>query len=108
MNKFNVSLLIIIMLTGISSAQIWRPDHVVIVIEENHAYIQIIGSTAAPYINSLLQDNTSALFSQSYGLTHPSQPNYLMFFAGSNQGVTDDNFPAVNPFNTSNLGSSLI
>lgn len=108
MNKFNVSLLIIIILTGISSGQIWRPDHVVIVIEENHAYTQIVGFTAAPYINSLLQDSASALFSQSYGLTHPSQPNYLMFFAGSNQGVTDDNLPAVNPFNTPNLGASLI
>ena len=86
-----------------------RPDHVVIVIEENHAYTQIVGSTAAPYVNSLLQDSTAALFSQSYGLTHPSQPNYLMFFSGSNlQGVTDDNVPAANPFNTSNLGYSLI
>src|ERR1035438_6592044 len=104
MKKFNISLLILIMLTGISSGQMWRPDHVVIVIQENHAYTQIVGSTAAPYINSLLQDSTVALFSQSYGLTHPSQPNYLMFFSGSNQGVTDDNVPAVNPINTSNLG----
>ena len=107
-NKFNISLLIVIMIMGISSGQIWRPDHIVIIIEENHAYSQIAGSTAAPYINGLLQDSTSAIFTQSYGLTHPSQPNYLMFFSGSNQGVTDDNFPAVNPFNTSNLGSSLI
>src|ERR1035437_1633763 len=106
--KFNISLLMMIMLTGISSGQMWRPDHVVIVIEENHAYKQIVGSTAAPYINSLLQDSTSALFTQSYGLAHPSQPNYLMFFSGSNQGVINDNFPAVNPFNTSNLGTSLI
>ena len=30
-----------------------RPDHVVIVIEENHSYGEIIGSSAAPYINSL-------------------------------------------------------
>ena len=30
-----------------------RPDHVVIVIEENHSYSEIIGSSAAPYISSL-------------------------------------------------------
>ena len=30
-----------------------KPDHVVIVIEENHSYSQIIGSASAPYINSL-------------------------------------------------------
>src|ERR1035437_3663783 len=106
--KFNISFLMMIMLAGISSGQIWRPDHVVIVIEENHAYTQIVGFTAAPYINSLLQDSASALFSQSYGLTHPSQPNYIMFFSGSNQGIIDDNLPAVNPFNTPNLGASLI
>jgi hypothetical protein len=108
MNKIRLSLFVMIMVTGIVSAQIWRPDHVVIVIEENHAYTQIVGSVAAPYINSLLQDSLAALFTQSYGLTHPSQPNYLMFFSGSNQGIIDDNLPAVNPFNTPNLGNSLI
>jgi hypothetical protein len=108
MKKFNISLLMMIILTGISSGQMWRPDHVVIVIEENHAYTQIVSSTAAPYINGLLQDSTAAIFTQSYGLTHPSQPNYLMFFSGSNQGVIDDNLPAVLPFNTPNLGASLI
>ena len=30
-----------------------RPDHVVMVIEENHSYSEIIGSSPAPYINSL-------------------------------------------------------
>ncbi|MDR3668307.1 MAG: alkaline phosphatase family protein, partial [Ignavibacteriaceae bacterium] len=107
-NKLKIILVILSVLSGISSAQMWRPDHVVIVIEENHAFTQIVGSTAAPYINSLLLDSTAAIFSQSYGLTHPSQPNYLMFFSGSNQGVIDDNVPAINPFNTSNLGNSLI
>ena len=108
MKKFNISLLMMIMLTGISSGQMWRPDHVVIVIEENHAYTQIVGSTAAPYINGLLQDSTAAIFTQSYGLTHPSQPNYLMFFSGANQGIINDNLPTTTPFNTSNLGASLI
>ena len=43
-----------------------RPDHVVIVIEENHSYSEIIGSSAAPYINSLA---ARALSSP----THPRQ-----------------------------------
>jgi len=30
-----------------------RPDHVVIVIEENHSYSEIIGPPSAAYINSL-------------------------------------------------------
>src|SRR5437773_1264503 len=58
------------------------PDHIVIAIEENHAYSQIIGSPYAPYINSLAQQG--AVFTQSYGIEHPSQTNYLDLFSGSN------------------------
>jgi hypothetical protein len=81
-----------------------RPDHVVIVIEENHGYSEIIGSSAAPYINSLAAQG--ALFTQSYAITHPSQPNYLDIFSGSNQGVTNDSCP--HSFTTANLGLYLI
>ena len=81
-----------------------RPDHIVIAVEENHAYSEIIGSPSAPYINSLAQ--TGALFTQSYAIEHPSQPNYLDLFSGSNQGVTDDSCP--HTFSTANLGSELL
>ena len=81
-----------------------RPDHVVIVIEENHSYSDIIGSPFAPYINSLAA--RGALFTQSYAITHPSQPNYLDIFSGSNQGVTDDSCPHY--FTTDNLGLYLL
>lgn len=82
------------------------PDHIVICIMENHGYSQIIGSSAAPFINSLATANAS--FGASYAITHPSQPNYLMLFSGSNQGVTNDNLPAGTPWSTANLGGSLI
>ena len=80
------------------------PDHIVIVVEENHATGSIIGSTAAPYINSLVAQG--AYFSQSYAITHPSQPNYLALFSGSTQGITDDSTP--HAFTTANLGAALI
>lgn len=32
----------------------------------------------------------SAVFTKSYAITHPSQPNYLALFSGSTQGVTSD------------------
>ncbi len=89
-------------------AQVPVPSHVVVVIEENHDYGQIIGSSAAPYINGLLADSKAALFTNSWALTHPSQPNYLMLFSGSNQGVTNDNVPQGLPFTTVNLGGSLV
>src|SRR5262245_18728080 len=75
------------------------------VIEENKAYSQIIGSANAPYINSLAQQG--ALMTSSYGIEHPSQPNYLDLFSGSNQGVTDNSHPASAPFTTPNLGAQV-
>jgi len=85
-----------------------KPDHIVIVILENHGYDQIIGSTAAPYINALANDTLSALFTGSYGITHPSQPNYLALYSGDTQGVTDDLIPLGIPFTTPNLGRQLL
>ena len=84
------------------------PDHVVIVIFENHDYDQIMGNDAAPYLNSLVRDSAAALFTQSYALTHPSQPNYLMLFSGSDQGVTNDRVAKNIPFTSPNLGAGLL
>ncbi|HVE43238.1 MAG TPA: alkaline phosphatase family protein [Planctomycetota bacterium] len=84
-----------------------RPDHVVLVIEENKSYSEIIGNPSAPYINSLA--NLGASFTSSYAVTHPSQPNYLALFSGSTQGVTDDVVPAAgSPYTTANLGAELV
>jgi hypothetical protein len=62
----------------ISQTALPMPDHIVIAVLENHSYSQIIGSVAAPFINSLANDTLSALFTDSHGITHPSQPNYLI------------------------------
>src|SRR4051812_31449758 len=82
------------------------PDHVVIVMEENHSFSEIIGSPSAPYINSLAAGG--ALMTASYALTHPSQPNYIAFFSGSTQGVTTDSPYAHSLFTAPNLGAKLI
>ena len=81
------------------------PDHVVVVMEENHAYSEIIGSANAPYINTLA--GRAAVFTKSFAITHPSEPNYLDIFSGANQGITDDS-AVTQPFATPNLGASLI
>ncbi|MEU6401656.1 alkaline phosphatase family protein [Streptomyces sp. NPDC046985] len=79
-------------LAGSSSAQaasaVPAPAHTVVVVMENHAYSQVIGSSSAPYINSL--KSGGANLTQSYAETHPSQPNYFTLFSGSTQGITDD------------------
>ena len=81
-----------------------RPDHIVIVIEENKSFAQIIGSPAAPYINEL--SRRGALFTQSYGVSHPSQPNYLALFSGSTHGVVSDTCPQ--ELSGDNLASALL
>ncbi len=71
---------------------------------ENHSYAEIIGNSAAPFINSLA--GRGALFTHSYAITHPSEPNYLALFSGSTQGVTGDNCPV--SFAAPNLASGLL
>ncbi|MGW2748995.1 alkaline phosphatase family protein [Streptomyces sp. NPDC001450] len=89
------------------AAALPTPDHVVVVVMENHAYSQVIGSSSAPYINNTLKAGGANL-TQSYGLTHPSEPNYYMLFSGSNQGRTDDSCVTVGSISAPNLASELI
>jgi len=79
-------------------------DHIVVVIDENKNYSDVIGNSAAPFINSLVASGT--LFTSYSAVAHPSEPNYLALFSGSTQGVTDDGtyfFP-----NTPTLAGELI
>ena len=76
----------------------------VVVVLENHSYSEVIGNRSAPFINSVV--STGALFTQSFAIAHPSQPNYLALFSGSTQGVTDDSCP--HTFTTPNLGADLL
>jgi acid phosphatase len=82
-----------------------RPDHVLVVIFENKRYSQVIGSGAAPYLNSLA--TSGANFTDSHGLAHPSQPNYIALLSGSTHGVTDDSCPQ-NLGDKPNLARQLI
>jgi hypothetical protein len=80
-----------------------RFDHIVLVMFENKANSQIT-SSSAPYFTSLAAQG--AKFSQSYAITHPSQPNYIALFSGATQGVTSDACPK--NFSVTNLGAQLI
>ncbi|HET7172874.1 MAG TPA: alkaline phosphatase family protein [Nocardioidaceae bacterium] len=79
-------------------------DHVLVVVEENEAANAIYGNSSAPYINSLADNG--AKFTDSFAITHPSEPNYLALFSGSTQGVTDDSCP--HSFGANNLGNQLL
>ena len=89
-----------------SASSVPRFDHVVIVVMENKNEDAIIGRPdEAPYLNKLASGG--AVFSNSYAVAHPSQPNYLALFSGSTHGVTSDDCPQ-NLGNVPNLGSELI
>jgi phospholipase C len=90
--------------TSAATSTMPRFAHVVVVVEENHSYADVIGKSSAPYLNSLAAGG--ALFTQSYAVTHPSEPNYLALFSGSTHGLTSDSCP--HTYTTQNLGSELI
>ncbi len=98
----------IISMFGNAQAQVPTPDHVVVLMMENYGYADIVGNANAPHINALLNDSHTALFTQSFAVSHPSQPNYIMLYSGNNQGVATDNISNNTPFSTCNLGASLI
>ncbi|MCX5733670.1 MAG: acid phosphatase [candidate division NC10 bacterium] len=88
-------------------------DHIVIVVEENKDYEEIIGNANAPYINTVLKKE-GANFTQMYGEEHFSQGNYFWMFSGGNQTIgfidqvpSEANNPTY-PFTTANLGEQLI
>ena len=85
-----------------------RPDHIIIIIEENQPNALVLGSSAAPFINQIAADSDAVTFTKFYAIEHPSQGNYLDMFAGGNQGVLDDNLPANYPFTTPNMARELL
>jgi acid phosphatase len=61
-------------------AQVPESHHVVIVLEENHSYSSVIGSSSMPYLNSLAEQY--GLATQYYANMHPSIGNYFMLTTG--------------------------
>ena len=75
--------------------------HVVVVFMENKAFGQIIGNSAAPYLNGLARE--CGLATAYHGVTYPSLPNYLAATSGSTFGVRDDNLPAAHPLRVASI-----
>ena len=82
-------------------------DHIVIVVEENKDYEQIIGNRNASYINDVLRKEGASL-TKFYAEEHHSEGNYFWLFSGSNQHVGFIDSVPDHDFETSNLGEELI
>ncbi len=89
---------------SVTAGGIPRLDHVVVVMEENKYYEDVMDSSSAPYINSLAKQGAS--FKDFHGITHPSQGNYVALFSGSTHGIADDDCP--HDFSSDNLGNQLL
>src|SRR4051812_32337687 len=101
-SRLRLSALLLTAFTRVAAAALPTPDHVVIVIEENHSAQSILGNANAPFINALATSGLS--FDNFYANAHPSQPNYLQLFSGTNQNVLSDATPTSGlPFTTPNL-----
>jgi phosphatidylinositol-3-phosphatase len=61
---------------------------VLVVVEENHAFDQIIGSPEAPFLNQLA--SRGVLLTAYHAVGHPSLPNYLAMTSGDTHGITSD------------------
>lgn len=55
---------------------------------ENHSLSDVLGNSAAPYLNSLAEEY--ALAADYSGVSHPSLPNYLALTGGSTFGISSD------------------
>jgi hypothetical protein len=65
-----------------------RYDHIFVIVEENHGFQDVIGNPAAPNLNALAR--RFGLATQYFGVSHPSEPNYVALVGGSTFGVASD------------------
>lgn len=85
---------------AVQAAPVPHQSHVLVVVMENKSYDQV---RTQPYTMSLMAQG--ATLTQSYGVTHPSQPNYIALWAGDLLGVTVNTCPAPgSPLMAENLG----
>jgi hypothetical protein len=59
--------------------------HILLIVEENRSYSNIVGSKNAPYLNSLAHTYRSA--TNWYAVQHKSQDDYVELISGSNHGI---------------------
>jgi len=91
--------------TSTLKAPVDRYDHVFLIVEENHGPEDVIGNPAAPNLNHLADHY--GLATSYYGITHPSEPNYVAMLGGSTFGVANDNPYYLNRVNQPSLVSQL-
>src|SRR6266516_4131104 len=89
--------------TGDRGGQQVQLDRAFVIVLEHHSQKSVIGDPNTPFITSLAQKYGQA--ADYFGVTHPSEPNYVAMISGSNWFINNDN-PA-NRFDHTNLVDEL-
>jgi phosphatidylinositol-3-phosphatase len=77
-----------------NQGQVAKFKHVFEIMMENTGYGSLIGNPNAPWINQAAE--TYGLATNYYGVSHPSQPNYIAATSGGTNGVVNDNDVTIN------------
>jgi hypothetical protein len=83
--------LLLLAASAASSQEAKRPPrlrHVFVIMLENHSQGAVVGNPNAPFITHLARSYGRA--AGYLGVTHPSQPNYVALFSGSNWWLNSD------------------
>jgi hypothetical protein len=71
---------------------------VLVIVEENKTYDEIIGSRSAPYLNQLADRyGLATSMDAGYPARCPSLAAYILLTSGSDHGICDDDPPAAHP-----------
>src|SRR3954471_17771568 len=84
------------------------PTKVMVIVEENRTYDQIIGSPDAPYLTSLARTyGYAANMTANYPVGCPSLAAYILLTSGSTGGICDDKGPRHHPIPGANIFAQL-
>ena len=77
---------------------------VMVIVEENHGYRQIIGDPDAPYVNRLAAVyGTATRYDAGYPAHCPALAAYILLTSGTTTGICDDSDPKAHPLTGDNL-----
>jgi acid phosphatase len=80
--------------------------HVMTIMMENTDYSQVVGSPQTPYLNEISHEYAN--FTQAYGWTYPSLPNYLELLSGSDRGTAGRDCDITDPGCSDFAGPTLV
>lgn len=80
--------------------------HIMTIMMENTDYSQFVGSPQMPYLNEISHEYAN--FTQAYGWTYPSLPNYLELLSGSDWGTAGNDCDITDPGCSDFAGPTLV